>query len=53
MSICLSALSRHSTSLNGRTSRSYGILLWEIYSGGHMPYPAFTNAETRTEIRKG
>jgi len=29
---------------------SYGVLLWEIFSGGQMPYGAMSNAQTREAV---
>lgn len=33
--------------------RSYGILLWEIFSIGCMPYPSYTNAEVVDKVIEG
>lgn len=32
---------------------SYGILMWEIFSGGQQPYPGMTNAEARENVEEG
>ncbi|XP_044182323.1 angiopoietin-1 receptor-like [Acropora millepora] len=32
---------------------SYGVLLWEIESGGVKPYPGLTTTELMSELRKG
>ena len=29
---------------------AYGILVWEIFSGGKMTYAGMTNAETKEEV---
>lgn len=29
---------------------SYGIMLWEMFSGGKMPYPGMNNAETKRQV---
>ena len=31
---------------------SYGILMWEMFSGGQMPYSGMSNAETREAVVK-
>ncbi|KAM7533767.1 hypothetical protein Aperf_G00000113258 [Anoplocephala perfoliata] len=32
---------------------SFGVLLWEIFSGGDTPYPRLTNSETRDLVENG
>jgi tyrosine-protein kinase Tec len=32
---------------------SYGILMWELFSGGKTPYPSFTNPQVFEEVLKG
>jgi len=32
---------------------SFGIVLWELYSFGRIPYPAFNNLKTIEEVSKG
>ncbi|XP_019863440.1 PREDICTED: tyrosine-protein kinase Btk29A-like, partial [Amphimedon queenslandica] len=32
---------------------SYGILLWELWTGGKTPYPAFTNPQVLDEVLRG
>ena len=28
----------------------YGVMIWEVYSGGKLPYAEFNNAQTRHEV---
>ena len=30
---------------------SYGVLMWEIFTGGNLPYPRMTNEMARTKVR--
>jgi len=32
---------------------SFGILLWELWSGGKTPYPTFTNSQVLDEVLMG
>jgi serine/threonine protein kinase len=32
---------------------SYGVVTWEVYAGGAIPYAAMTNQEVHTEVKQG
>ena len=32
---------------------SYGVLMWEIFTGGKLPYPGMTNETARSKVQSG